>query len=170
MIGRLRGAYGEGPLHLVGHLAFFAITAYVVVQLADAPSALTILLWIVGAALIHDLVLVPVYAAADRALRGALPRLRTPIVNHVRFVGVVSGTLLIVWFPVMFGKADGNIERNAGLTPDDYLIRWLAVTAGLAVLSTLAYAARALRAGRVGRVEERDDAVGPAADEDAPRA
>lgn len=169
MIGRLRTAYGEGPLHLAGHLAFFALAAFVIVQLVDARSALTIALWIVGAALLHDLVLVPLYAAADRVLR-ALPRPRLPFVNHVRFVAVVSGALLIVWFPVLFGKVDSNIESRAGQTPEDYLVRWLAITAGLAVLSALAYAGRALHARRVGRVDELDDAVGAAADEDPPRA
>jgi hypothetical protein len=161
MTERLRAAYGEGPLHLVGHLAFFALTAYVVAQLLDAQAAFTILLWVVAAALIHDLVLLPAYAVADRASRRALP-LRA--INHVRFVVVVSGALFLAWFPVLLGKSDDTIARNAGLEADGYLGRWLAITAGLAVLSALAYVVRSRR------VEQLDHPVDLAADEHAPRA
>lgn len=170
MTRRLRGAYGDGPLHLAGHLGFVAIVAYVAVQLADARSALTILLWVVGAALVHDLLLVPVYAAADAVLRRAPGRRTLPFVNHVRFVAVVSGALFLAWFPVLLGKSDATIERNAGLQADGYLGRWLAVTAALAAASALAYALRAARARRSARVDQLHDPVGAAADEDPPRA
>lgn len=167
MIARLRGVYGEGSLHLLGHLAFFALTAYVVVQLADARSAFTILLWVVGAALIHDLVFLPVYAIVDRTTRRAIPRLSVPIVNHVRFVVVVTGALFVVWFPTFLGKANDNIARNAGIEPGHYLRNWLMVTAGLAALSAIAYGVRVVRARRV---EQLHDPVGLPADEDPPRA
>lgn len=167
MITRLRGVYGEGLLHLLGHLAFFALTAYVVVQLADTRSAFTILLWVVGAALIHDLVLMPAYAIADRATRRAIPRLPVPIVNHVRFVVVVAGALFVVWFPTFLGKANNNLARNAGMEPGDHLRSWLLVTAGLAAMSAIAYGVRVVRARRV---EQLDDPVGLPADEHPPRA
>lgn len=170
MTGRLRGAYGAGWPHLAGHLAFVAVAAYVVVQLADARGAVTILLWVVGAALIHDLLFVAVYAAADRVLGRAAARSRVPFVNHVRFVVVVSGVLFLAWFPVLLGKSDGTIARNAGLQADGYLGRWLAVTAGLAVVSALAYALRAAHRRRVARIDQLHDPVGAAADEDASRA
>jgi len=164
---RFRAVYGEGPLHLAGHLAVIGMIGYVVVQLADARSALTILLWVVGAAVLHDLLLVPAYAAVDRIVRTAIPRFGIPAVNHVRFVLVVSGSLALVWLPSMLGKADDNIVRNAGQEPGDYLTPWLLVTGGLAALSAAAYGLRVLRAHRV---DQLDDPVGPAADEDAPRA
>lgn len=167
-MSRLRIAYGEGPLHLAGHLAVLGVIAYVVVQLADARAALTILIWVVAAAVLHDLVLVPAYAAVDRAVRvGAPRRLRVPVVNHVRFVLVVAGALGLVWLPSMLGKADGNITRNAGRTPGDYLAHWAAITAGLVVLSALAYGLRVVRARRV---EQLHDPVGPSADEHPPGA
>ena len=110
--------------------------------------------------------------AFGRALDGgawhlALCGSRVPAVNHVRVVLVVSGSLALVWLPSMLGKADGNIVRNAGQEPGDYLAPWLLVTGGLAALSAAAYGLRVLRAHRV---EQLDDPVGPAADEDAPRA
>lgn len=162
MTSRLRSVYGEHPLHLLGHLAFFALAGYAAVQVAGGTrAALAVALWIAGAAVLHDLVLVPLYAAADRVLRGSAPRpRRRRLINHVRFVAVVAGALAIVWFPAIFGGAEANVERITGRGPVDYLGRFGIVLAALTLLSALAYVVRRPR------VEQRDDPVGPAAHED----
>jgi len=167
MIGRLRSAYGEGPLHLVGHLVVLAATGYAVVQLVHARAPVNIFAWLIGAALVHDFVFLPVYAAADRALTRALPRPRVPIVNHIRFVAIVAGALLLVWFPLILRRAPGNYVHLTGREPADYLGRWLALTAGLIAVSALVYVVRVVRARRV---EELHETVRPAADEHPPRA
>jgi hypothetical protein len=143
------------------HVVVLAGIGYAVVQLAEAREATNIFLWLIGAALVHDLVFVPAYTALDRLVRRLLPRPRVPVVNHVRFVAVVSGALLLVWFPLILGRATSNYERVTGRAPADYLGRWLAITAGLAVVSALAYAVR---------VQRLQHAVAAAPDEHAPRA
>ena len=163
MIGRLRSAYGQGPLHLAAHLAVLAATGYAVIQLTQAHQALNVFAWLLAAALLHDLVFLPLYVAADHALRSALPHARVPVVNHVRFLVVVAGVLLLVWFPLILDRARGNYVRATGREPADYLARWLAITAVLAAGSALVYVVRVLRARRV---EQLNDPVDAPADED----
>lgn len=68
---RLRRWYGAGPLQLVVLLTSFAVAGYAGVRLL-AGDWFLIALWFAGAALVQDLVLIPLYSLADRALR-ALP-------------------------------------------------------------------------------------------------
>ena len=140
-------AYGASPWHLAGHLALLALTAYVLARLMDARAFANILVWFVGAALLHDFVLAPAYLAVDRVVTRA-PRL----VNFVRVPLLVSGLLLLVWFPLILALSSGGFERVAGIPVEGYATRWLGVSAGLFVLSGLAFmgraAARRRRGGR----------------------
>lgn len=61
-----RRRYGASPLHLLLVLASFALAAYAGVRLLKGDT-LGVALWFVGAALLHDLVLLPFYAVTDRA-------------------------------------------------------------------------------------------------------
>ncbi|WBB64586.1 hypothetical protein O7599_22305 [Streptomyces sp. WMMC500] len=127
-----------GPLPtLVLLLASFALTGYAAVRLFD-KHPLAVALWLVAAAILHDLALVPLYSLADRGARRVLgPRL----VNYVRFPAVVSGLLLLVYFPLILRQV-GRYERVTGLPADAYLYRWLLITAGLFAASALVLAAR----------------------------
>ena len=171
MIARFRTLYGEHPLHLLGHLVVFAGAAYAIVQLKDAREARNIFIWLIGAAILHDAVFLPLYVVADRVglLAGRRLRLggRVPVVNHVRFVAVVSGVLLVVYFPLILRRAPGNIERATGKPPTDAMGRWLAITGGLILVSAVVYGVRVLRGGRV---EQLDVPVASAADEHPPGA
>ena len=143
----MRKAYGASPAHLAGHLVLFALTAYVLAELLDVRAFANILLWFVGAALLHDLVLAPGYLAVDRLL------VRAPgVVNFVRIPLLVSGLLLLVWFPLILGLSTGGYERVAGIPVEGYATRWLGVSAALFALSALALmgraAARRRRGGR----------------------
>ena len=150
---RLRRAYGAGPLHLLGHLAAFAIAAYAVVQILGGGSWVNYVAWFVGAALLHDLVLLPLYSVADRLSRGLtgaggpgrLPD-GPPIVNHVRAPAVISGVLLLVYFPLILGLSDVNYRRDTGQAPEGYLRNWLLITAGLFLASAVVYLVRRRRA------------------------
>ncbi len=80
-VWRRRHWYGEGPLHLVLMLGSFALTGYAGVRLLAGAQWPMVVVWFVGAALLHDLVLLPLYALADRAVcrrhggEGAAPRM-----------------------------------------------------------------------------------------------
>lgn len=154
VVGRTRGAgaggaarrgprYGEGPLHLLLMLASFALAGYAGLRLLAGGQWPLVLVWFAGAALLHDLVLLPLYAAADRVLVRCLPararqRSRT---GYVRVPAAVSGLLLLVWFPLIAGSTDpawvAHYEATTGLPGGEFLARWLLLTAGLFALSAL---------------------------------
>lgn len=129
------------PFQIVLLLATLAFAGYVGVRLLVGETFL-IVVWFVGAALVHDLVLVPLYTAADRMVTAALgPRRR--LVNYVRVPAFLSGLLLLVWFPMITGRVR-RYEPYAALSPDGFLARWLLVTAALFVCSALCLVTRAV--------------------------
>ncbi len=141
----LRRWYGEGPLHLLLMVSSFALAGYAGVRLLDGDTLL-ILVWFVGAALVHDLVLVPLYSAADRALR--VPFSRSPgLVNFVRVPLLLSGLLLLMWFPLITGHAE-RYEPASGMSPDRFLGNWLLITAALFAVSASWLVVRTVRARR----------------------
>lgn len=139
--------YGAGPPHLVLMAASFALAGYAGVRLLDAGGDTTlVVLWFVGAALVHDLVLLPLYTLADRALAGP-PGRRNELVNFVRVPALLSGLLLLLWWPLITRRAT-RYEPASGMSPDRFLGNWLLITAVLFVLSALWLAARTARSRR----------------------
>lgn len=129
------------PFQLVLLLATLAFAGYVGVRLLVGETFL-IVVWFVGAALVHDLVLLPLYTAADRTVTAALgPRRR--LVNFVRVPAFLSLLLLLVWFPMITGRVR-RYEPYAALSSDGFLARWLLVTAALFVCSALCLVTRAV--------------------------
>ncbi len=152
--GRFAARYGESPLHLAGFAITFAIAGYAALQLADLRNALTILLWFAGAIVLHDLVLYPAYTVLDRALQ------RAPIgINHVRVPALLSGLLLLAWFPLILERAPGLYRSVTGVQPPDYLARWLLITAGLFAASIAVAVLRGARQARAGRAARAEDGV-----------
>jgi hypothetical protein len=149
VIATLRRRYGASPLHLVGHLLAIAIAVYAVSKVLHPrySRGLNFLVWLLAGAVVHDFVLAPAYALLDRLVR-ALPR---SAVNHVRFPAVVSGAMLLVYWPLILVRADGNYVRATGSHVDGFATRWLLITAGLFLASALVYAARAAARGRAAR-------------------
>ena len=137
----MRDRYGASPLHLLAHLAALPLVAWALLQVADRPDGVRILVWLALAAVVHDLVLLPFYGLLDRAGR----RATGPAVNYVRAPAMVSGLLLLVFFPVISGKGEPSFTRASGLTYDGYLARWLLVTAALFALSGAVYLVRGAR-------------------------
>jgi len=149
MRGRFRDFYGAGPLHLLAVVASFAIAAYAL----DRALGLTgnpdrIVLWLGGSIVAHDLVLFPLYAllgvlAAGAFLPGARSsRLRIAALNHVRVPALLSGLLLLVWYPLIAGPAERSFTRLTGLSKDVYLERWLLLSAALFAASAVLFALR----------------------------
>ncbi len=137
--------YGAPPGHLIAVLAGGAVSAYAISRVPSLEVLLAIGLWFAGMLLVHDLVLFPIYAAADNVgafVRSALQR-RPPVrwANHVRFPAVWSGLLLLTWFPLVF-RISPKFERAAARSDDPFLWHWLLVTAVLFAGSLLVYLIR----------------------------
>ncbi|HEY6424567.1 MAG TPA: hypothetical protein VIY28_15240 [Pseudonocardiaceae bacterium] len=134
-------------LALLGLLASFVVAGYATIRLlAGAPIGVGA--WFVGSAVVHDLVLFPVYAGLDAALVVLLrrrPALATvagvPWLNHLRVPAVVSGVLLLVWSPFIL-RVPTEYQAFSGLSEQPFLPRWLAVTGGLFAISATALAVR----------------------------
>jgi hypothetical protein len=155
MTRRLRDLYGAGPFHLLGVLLCFAVAAYALSRALESTAHPDrILLWLGGSIVAHDLVLLPVYALIGFAAgwlllgRGESSRVRIAALNHLRFPALVSGLLLLVWFPLVAGPAERGFERITGLSKEVYFERWLIVTAALFAGSAIVFALRRRRLAR----------------------
>lgn len=119
------------PLHLLLLLCSFALAGYAGLRLLE-KDWFGVALWFVGAAVLHDLVLLPLYGAADQALvRGLPPGAGRGRVMYVRVPAALSLLLLLVWFPLISGQVAARYASATGLSPDGFLSRWLLITAVL---------------------------------------
>ncbi|WP_435056569.1 hypothetical protein [Streptomyces noursei] len=157
--------YGANPLHLLVLVCSFALTGYALVRLL-AVRPLAVAVWFVGAAVLHDLILLPLYSLADVSARAVLrhraPRLpAAPWIAYLRVPAVLSGLLLLVWFPLIL-RLSAPYQGATGLSDDVYLGRWLALTGVLFGVSALALAVRLGRLRRAARARAARDARGDA--------
>lgn len=152
----LRSFYGAGPLHLLATLASLLLAGYVVLLLG--PTALwdtsvwwqSILVWFVGAVVVHDFVLFPLYAMADRALTAVTGMLRArrgsaPLVsplNYVRVPALATGLTFLLFLPGIIQQGANSYLSATGQTQDPFLERWLLLSLAAFALSALAYAIR----------------------------
>jgi hypothetical protein len=144
---RLRARYGASPAHLVAHLAAIGFVAWVlwlVLPGGGRARAVNLGLWLVAGAILHDLVFLPAYALADRVARAATVR-HAGAVNYIRVPVVVSGVLLLVYFPLILTLAPATYERATGRPVTGYATAWAAITAGLFAISAVIYAVRRRR-------------------------
>ncbi|MBB6417864.1 hypothetical protein ACIBQ5_18830 [Streptomyces massasporeus] len=134
------------PFQLLLLAASFAFAGYAGVRLL-ADDWFGVAVWFVGAALLHDLALLPLYAVADRAVvRGLGAAGRREWAMYVRVPAALSGLLLLVWFPLISGTMDRRYRLGTGLSPEGFLARWLLITAVLFGASALLLALRLRRA------------------------
>ena len=134
--------YRASPVHLLVHAAAFAVAGYALAQILSGRFVENFAIWFVGAALLHDLVLLPLYSLADWLARR---RLGPPLLNHVRVPTLLSGLLLFVYFPLILVKADRNYVSSTGHHVEGYARNWLLLTAGFFAVSALVYAVRLIR-------------------------
>ena len=135
---RLARGYGAGPLHLLINIAALAVAAYAFTRIFGGTQPWNVVLWFVGAVVLHDLIAFPLYTGLNRLALGR--RMRS--VNHVRVPALLSGISFIVFFPLILGLGDGRYERSTTLSPDVYLGRWLLLCGTLFAASALIYALR----------------------------
>ena len=134
----MRARYGASPLHLLAHLVMLPLCAWALLQILDARRAENIVVWLIAAAVLHDLVLLPAYSLLDRLaarpLRGGA--------NYVRVPAGLSLLLLLVFWGPIAGKGDRAYHHVTGLHFDGYFSRWLLATAALFALSATLYLIR----------------------------
>ncbi|KIF04077.1 lipoprotein [Streptomyces sp. RSD-27] len=153
-----RHRYGASPLHLLLVLASFALALYAGVRLLRG-DAVGVALWFVGAALLHDLVLLPLYAVTDRAVQALFgpgaggPGARVSV-NHVRVPAFIAGVLLLVWWPLVLRRVD-HFTVTTALPADVFLPRWLLITAVLFAASAAVLLVRVWWGTREGRRDAR---------------
>ena len=139
-MSRFRRRYGASPLHALAHLAAFALAGFALLQLVDVRGAGNVLVWLIGAVVLHDLLLLPFYSALDRAAQTVGERVGA--VNHLRVPAGLSALLLLVSFPLILGRSTARLEQVSGAPAADYLMRWLLITAALCAGSALLYLVR----------------------------
>jgi peroxiredoxin len=123
----------------------FALAGYAAAELLPV-NPIGILVWLVAAVIGHDLLLMPLYTLADRSVMAVfrhhplnLPA--GPWINYLRVPAVLSGVLLLIWFPLIF-RLPAHFPASTTLPLDPYLWHWLAVTGALFLLSATALALR----------------------------
>lgn len=148
---RFRAAYGAPPGHLLLLVGAFAITGWVALRLGTEPAAGRMLVWFVGAAIVHDFVLFPLYGLADRVLQRALGPRATPAsgpapLNHIRVPALASGLLFLVYLPGILRLDRPAYLAASGQDQRPFLAHWLLATAALFLGSAIVYALRWWRA------------------------
>lgn len=145
--------YGANPLHLLALLASFALAGYAA-QFLLASRTIKVGVWFVGAAVGHDVILLPLYAIADLSLTRVWRRSSddaesqpVPWLNYVRFPVAISLLLLLVFFPEI-SRRQTVLTSVSRLTTHPYLANWLLVTGSLFIVSAVSYAVRLRLAGR----------------------
>jgi len=148
----MRRLYGAGPGHLIVHVLAFALAAWSIMEISGIGGALTVLVWFIGAVIIHDALVLPMYSTADRGAQGVAAVLdrggsaRVRVVNHLRVPFALSAVMLLAFAPLIFGKGDQALERVSGIDPSGYGLRWLVLTVLVFAGSALVYAVRVFRA------------------------
>jgi hypothetical protein len=148
VLGHFRRRYGGSPLHLAGHLVVFAIAAFAIWRMASAGGLMQLIALYVGFVIAHDLVFLPAYSGLDwgaRACLARLPRLRPggiPRINHIRAPALIAGLLLIIYLPLISGKADGGYFADSGHHVEGYARNWLLISVALFLGSGLIYVLR----------------------------
>src|SRR5215831_4819239 len=96
---RLLRWYGANPLHLLALLGCFALAGYAAAQLVPSRP-LGVAVWFLGAVVVHDLLLVPLYSLADRSATAAIRHRAPPLpaigwINYLRVPAALSALLLL---------------------------------------------------------------------------
>jgi len=141
----IRRFYGDGWWHAALMAGLAVVTGYVGVRWWVIGRT-HLLVWVGGAVIGHDVVLLPGYAAADLLLTRSLRRHRW-LIQYIRVPVVLSLLLLAVWWPLIL-RDDPARRSQTGLSTRPFLGRWLVISIGLIVASTVFALASRLRARR----------------------
>jgi hypothetical protein len=125
-------------MRVLAHLILLPIAGWAVLTVLDFRAADNVVVWLVGAVILHDLILLPAYSGLDRLARFAVK----DAINYIRVPGGLSLLMLLVFWGTIRGKGDGAFHYVSGLHYDGYAQRWLLVSAGLFAVSGALYLVR----------------------------
>lgn len=138
----VRRLYGEHPAHFLVLVLSFIPATLALGQLLDERT-LDVGKWFAAGAILHDGLLLPLYVLLDAAILTLWRRRpgRVAWLNFVRIPLAVSGLLLLIFSPLILRQAESYTYKT-GRPLDDFVGRWLLVTAILAAVSALWYLTR----------------------------
>lgn len=150
-----RRLYGAGPLHLVVLVGTLGVAGYAVVRLlaGEQASWLRIGVWFLAGVVVNDLVLNPLAAVLDGVLRSALrwlpdrPAAPTTI-NYIRVPALGAALTFLVFYPGIVRQGEPVVLGQSGLDQSPFLLRWVLLVVGMALVSALVFAVRARRPTR----------------------
>jgi len=141
-LDRLRRRYGAHPVHglLIG--AGFLVCALALRPLL-AEHPVPVAEWFVSGAVLHDVVLLPIYVGLDAAVVALWRRHpgRVAWLNFVRVPAAISVLLLVIWYPLISNRA-ASFQRATGRSTEAYRGHWLFATGVLFGISGLCYLTR----------------------------
>lgn len=154
MIKKWTALYGAHPVQLVLMLLGLVVAGYAVLRVSGDGAAVRILVWFLAAVVGHDLLLFPLYAAADGLLVRAVARWGA--VNYVRLPVLASGLTFLLFLPGIIEQGAVSYHNATLQTQAPFLHRWLLLVAGFFVLSALVFVVRrVLFRGRIDPDEHR---------------
>ncbi len=136
-----RKVYGAHPAHLLLLIVAAAVAGWAVLQWLHAPTPVRLLVWFAAAVIGHDLIAFPIYTGLDRLLiraiagssaagaAASISRWRRAAINHIRFPVLLSGLLLLMWYPLIFKRSDGVYFAASGQHQSHYLSNYLLAVA-----------------------------------------
>jgi len=137
----MRRTYGSHPAHLIANVLALALAGYALAQVAGMGGSRNVFVWLIGAIVLHDFVLWPIYSGAStvgtRLLGGA--------VNYVRVPAGLSLALALAFVSTLSYKGEPSYRRVSGDSWDGHVTRWLAVSAALFAISGAVYVVRRSR-------------------------
>jgi len=126
---------------VLGALAGIALAGFGVHTLfahSGATHPMTVARWVIGLAIAHDLVLVPIVLAVGAAVRRWTPRRVQPVLAGVL---VVSGVLVLEAWPVLRGY--GRAGDNPSILPRNYAVGLTVAVATVWIAGIVIVAVRA---------------------------
>ena len=127
------------PLLVLAHLTLLPLCAWALLEMLDGRAAQRIALWLIACVIVHDLVVLPLYSGADRALRRVVG---DGTINYLRVPAGLSLLMLAVFWGTIAGAGERAYRATSGQTFDGHATRWLLVTAVLFAGSAVVYLVR----------------------------
>ncbi len=127
------------PLFVLAHLTLLPLCAWALLEMLDGSAAQRIALWLIACVIVHDLIVLPLYSGADRALRRVVG---DATINYLRVPAGLSLLMLVVFWGTIAEAGARAYRATSGQAFDGHATRWLLATAALFAGSAAVYLLR----------------------------